>query len=104
MNLITISNSIPTVTLDACGAVPHGIVKDGAEYLWQGSAKYRARRDANPLPYVGCLTDGQYLPDGKAYPIHLELEGVQEIIPVRSCWTKTPMSPMSLPGEMESRE
>ena len=69
MNLIAISNSILTVTLDACGAVLHSIVKDGAEYLWQGNVKYWARRDANLFPYVGRLTDGQYLLDGKAYPM-----------------------------------
>ena len=69
MNLITISNSVLTVTLDACGAVLHSILKDGAEYLWQGDAKYWARRDANLFPYVGRLTDGQYLLDGKTYPL-----------------------------------
>lgn len=69
MSLITISNSVLTVTLDACGAMLHSILKDGAEYLWQGDAKYWARRDANLFPYVGRLTDGQYLLDGKTYPL-----------------------------------
>lgn len=69
MNLITISNHELTVTLDACGAVLHSIVKDGVEYLWQGDAKYWARRDANLFPYVGRLTDGQYLLNGKTYPM-----------------------------------
>ena len=67
MNLYTLHNDTLTVTLDACGAVLHSIVKDGAEYLWQGDAKYWARRDANLFPYVGRLTDGQYLLDGKTY-------------------------------------
>ena len=69
MNLYTLHNGTLTVTLDACGAVLHSIVKDGAEYLWQGDAKYWARRDANLFPYVGRLTDGQYLLDGKTYPM-----------------------------------
>lgn len=33
MNLYTLHNDTLTVTLDACGAVLHSIVKDGAEYL-----------------------------------------------------------------------
>ena len=69
MNLYTLHNDTLTVTLDACGAVLHSIVKDGAEYLWQGDARYWARRDANLFPYVGRLTDGQYLLDGKTYPM-----------------------------------
>ena len=69
MNLYTLHNDTLTVALDACGAVLHSIVKDGAEYLWQGNAKYWARRDANLFPYVGRLTDGQYLLDGKTYPM-----------------------------------
>lgn len=69
MNLYTLHNGTLTVTLDACGAVLHSIVKDGAEYLWQGDAKYWARRDANLFPYVGRLTDGKYLLDGKTYPM-----------------------------------
>lgn len=50
MNLYTLHNDTLTVALDACGAVLHSIVKDGAEYLWQGNAKYWARRDANLYP------------------------------------------------------
>lgn len=69
MNLYTLHNDTLTVALDACGAVLHSIVKDGAEYLWQGDARYWARRDANLFPYVGRLTDGQYLLDGKTYPM-----------------------------------
>lgn len=69
MNLYTLHNDTLTVALDACGAVLHSIVKGGAEYLWQGNARYWARRDANLFPYVGRLTDGQYLLDGKTYPM-----------------------------------
>ena len=69
MNLYTLHNGTLTVALDACGAVLHSIVKGGAEYLWQGDARYWARRDANLFPYVGRLTDGKYLLDGKTYPM-----------------------------------
>ena len=69
MKLITIQNHSLCVTLDAEGAVLHSIRKDGLEYLWQGDPTYWKRRDANLFPYVGRLTDGQYLLDGKAYPM-----------------------------------
>lgn len=69
MELITLQNEFLTVTLDSCGAVLHSIVKDGAEYLWQGDKRYWARRDANLFPYVGRLTDGKYLLDGREYPM-----------------------------------
>lgn len=69
MELITIRNDSLTVTLDPCGAVLHSIVKDGAEYLWQGDKRYWARRDANLFPYVGRLTDGKYLLEGREYPM-----------------------------------
>lgn len=69
MELFTIANDVLTVTLDACGAVLHSIVKDGGEYLWQGDKRYWARRDANLFPYVGRLTDGKYLLDGREYPM-----------------------------------
>ena len=67
MELFTISNDILTVTLDKTGAVLHSITKEGTEYLWQGNAVYWARRDANLFPYVGRLTEGKYLLDGKEY-------------------------------------
>lgn len=69
MELITLQNEFLTVTLDPCGAVLHSIVKDGAEYLWQGDKRYWARRDANLFPYVGRLTDGKYLLEGQEYPM-----------------------------------
>lgn len=69
MELITLQNEVLTVTLDPCGAVLHSIVKDGAEYLWQGDKRYWARRDANLFPYVGRLTDGKYLLEGREYPM-----------------------------------
>lgn len=69
MELYTLKNNILTVTLDSCGAVLHSIVKDGIEYLWQGNSKYWARRDANLFPYVGRLTDGKYLLEGREYPM-----------------------------------
>lgn len=69
MELFTLCNDVLTVMLDRTGAVLHSIVKDELEYLWQGNAAYWARRDANLFPYVGRLTDGKYLLDGREYPM-----------------------------------
>lgn len=69
MELYTLQNDVLTVTTDACGAVLHSIIKDGVEYLWQGDPRYWARRDANLFPYVGRLTEGKYLLEGKEYPL-----------------------------------
>ena len=69
MSLYTIQNENLKVVLDSVGAVLHSIQKDGAEYLWQGDPQYWKRRDANLFPYVGRLTDGKYLLEGKEYPM-----------------------------------
>ena len=72
MALATIKNDRLTVILDSIGAVFHSIVSNGAEYLWQGDEKYWTSCDHNLFPYVGRLTDGQYIYKGKKYsmPIH----------------------------------
>ena len=72
MALATIKNDKLTVILDSTGAVFHSIVSDENEYLWQGDEKYWASRDHNLFPYVGRLTDGQYIYKGRKYslPIH----------------------------------
>ena len=72
MPLVTIKNDRLTVILDSVGAVFHSIISDGTEYLWQGDGKYWSSRDHNLFPYVGRLTDGQYIYKGREYslPIH----------------------------------
>lgn len=71
MSLITISDEFLTVTLDTAGAVFHSIVKDGVEYLWQGSEKYWKFRDKNLFPYIGRMTEGCYLLGDRKYPMPL---------------------------------
>ena len=72
MALVTIKNDRLTVVSDSVGAVFHSIVSDGIEYLWQGDERYWTSRDHNLFPYVGRLTDGQYIYKGRKYsmPIH----------------------------------
>ena len=69
MALVTIKNDSLAVILDSTGAVFHSIVSNGAEYLWQGDEKYWTSRDHNLFPYVGRLTDGQYIYRGQKYPM-----------------------------------
>lgn len=71
MALITIKNDTLSVTLNSIGAVFHSIVSDGFEYLWQGDEKYWTGRDYNLFPYVGRLTDGQYIYKGRKYPMSI---------------------------------
>ena len=69
MSLVTIKNERLTVVLDSREAIFHSIVSNGAEYLWQGDEKYWTARDRNLFPYVGRLTDGQYIYHGQKYPM-----------------------------------
>ena len=40
---------------------------DGYEYLWQGDPKYWKDKAPNLFPYIGRLTEGKYLLDGREY-------------------------------------
>ena len=71
MALVTIKNDKLTVILDSTGAVFDSIVSGGNEYLWQGDEKYWTSKDHNLFPYVGRLTDGQYIYQGKKYPMSI---------------------------------
>ena len=42
---------------------------DGLEYVWQGDPTYWASRAPHLFPYVGRLTDGQYIMDNEKHPL-----------------------------------
>ena len=42
---------------------------DGLEYVWQGDPTYWASRAPHLFPYVGRLTDGQYIMDNETHPL-----------------------------------
>ena len=66
--LHTIHNNNLTVTISEMGAELQSIRSaDGAEYLWQGDARYWGDRALNLFPYVARLWQGQYRLDGKTY-------------------------------------
>lgn len=72
--LYTIENDYLKVTVSDVGAELQSIRSktDDTEYLWQGDPTYWKNRAPNLFPYVGRLTEGKYLLDGKEYtlPIH----------------------------------
>ena len=43
--------------------------KDGLEYVWQGDPTYWASHAPHLFPYVGRLTEGQYIMDGQKHPL-----------------------------------
>lgn len=45
--------------------------KEKNEYLWQGDEKYWGRRAPNLFPYVGRLTEGMYVLNGKKYKMDI---------------------------------
>ena len=66
--LYTIKNEKLSVVIDTVGAQMQSITaSDGTEYLWYGDAAYWGSRATNLFPYVGRLTDGEYIHNGKRY-------------------------------------
>ncbi len=55
------------LTVSDMGAEMQSVLKDGREYLWNGDGAYWPERAPLLFPYVGRLTDGKYLLDGKEY-------------------------------------
>lgn len=68
--LYTIKNEAVSVGIDTLGAELQSITDaDGTEYLWYGDAEYWRNRATNLIPYVGRMTDGTYIYNGKKYPM-----------------------------------
>ena len=68
--LYTIKNEAMSVSIDTLGAELQSITgADGTEYLWYGDADYWRGRATNLFPYVGRMTDGTYIYNGKKYPM-----------------------------------
>lgn len=70
---VKISNEFLEVAISETGAELQSIktVKDSknTEYLWQGDPAFWKRRAPILFPIVGCIKDGQYSYDGRAYPL-----------------------------------
>lgn len=65
--IYTIQNDTLKVQINSRGGEIWSIQRDGAEYLWQGDAKYWSDRAFNLFPYIARLTDGKYTLDGQTY-------------------------------------
>ena len=64
-----ISNSHLTVEISKHGAELQSIKKGDKEYLWQGDAKFWARRSPVLFPTVGRVWEDQYRHEGNTYHI-----------------------------------
>ena len=53
--LVSISSGSVSATIDPMGAQLMSLALNGGEYLWQGDARYWARRAPVLFPIVGCL-------------------------------------------------
>lgn len=66
-----ISNEYITVKISSRGAELKSIVKDNAEYLWQGDAKVWPDRAPVLFPYVGRFTEGKYRIGSRIYEMDI---------------------------------
>lgn len=60
-----ISNADIQAIISPIGAELQSLVKEDVEYLWDGTAKYWPERAPILFPFVGRLTDGKYILNGK---------------------------------------
>ena len=64
-----IKNEDLCVKISSLGAELQSIIKNGAEYLWQGDPAYWAKRAAVLFPVVGRCLDGKIEAEGGDYPM-----------------------------------
>lgn len=71
MNELIMNNDL-CVSVSLHGAEMQSIhSKSGKEFLWQGDPSIWSGRAPNLFPFVGRLTDGKYLLDGKEYTMQI---------------------------------
>ncbi len=66
-----ISNEQIRVSVSDIGAEMTSIQSGGAEYLWNGDARYWDEQAPVLFPYVGRFTEGKYTLDGKLYEMNI---------------------------------
>lgn len=67
-----IQNDYLKVTIDEKGATLWSIQDNsGHEYLWQGDPRYWRNRAPNLFPYIGRMTGGKYILNGKTYEMNI---------------------------------
>jgi len=68
--MITLKNEFLTVEISELGAEIQSIIDEkGVEYIWNGDPKYWTGRAPIMFPICGGLRDGEFIYEGKAYPI-----------------------------------
>ena len=78
MNYQLNNDKISLVVSDV-GAEMQSIMKDGAEYLWNGDETYWPERAPILFPYVGRFTNGKYRLNGKEY--EMDIHGFARKLP-----------------------
>lgn len=82
--MIVLENECLRVEISTLGGTLQSIrgKKTGIEYLWQGDRTYWGGRAPNLFPFVGRLYGGEYLYQGKPYPMKCHgFLGKQELTP-----------------------
>lgn len=62
-----LKNDELTVEINTFGAEMKSVVKNGVEYMWQGDTNYWGRTSPILFPFVGKLTDDEYIFDNIHY-------------------------------------
>lgn len=74
-----IKNSQISVVISDIGAEMQSINRENTEYLWNGDATYWSERAPILFPFVGRLTEGKYLLNGKPY--EMGIHGFARLLP-----------------------
>lgn len=71
MALFQIGNDIVTIQIDSMGAELKSLkrVDTGTEYMWEGDPAFWKRTSPILFPLVGGLKNGEYLHEGRRYPM-----------------------------------
>lgn len=71
MALFQIGNEQITIQVDSMGAEMKSLKKTatGVEYMWEGNPAYWGRTSPVLFPLVGGLRNGEYIHNGKSYPM-----------------------------------
>lgn len=65
----TLSNGVLDIAVASHGAELQSLRHAGREYLWQGDARYWARRSPVLFPMVGRVWGNEFRVDGRTYPM-----------------------------------
>lgn len=65
-----VTNGVLTATINPLGAEMTSLKDNNREYIWEGDAKFWAKRSPVLFPIVGCLKNSTYIHEGKMYALN----------------------------------